>query len=199
MADRPSILVPVRVLAGERVEAGVVDLLSNARVVLLGYHVLPEQTAPGQARMQFEDRAQNRLDDLESRFSDAGATVETRLAFTHDREQTIERIAAETGAVGTLLLNPAAVMDDVLVAVRGDVALDRIVAVVGGLLAGSATNVTPFHVARDDARPARTSSRRRGPPSRNAASTTTASTRGSKRADGRSERSSTPRRGTTRS
>ena len=33
-------------------------------VTVLGYHVLPEQTAPGQARLQFEEQAQKKLDDL---------------------------------------------------------------------------------------------------------------------------------------
>ncbi len=62
MTDRPSVLVPLRVLEGESVPEGVPDLLGDAHVVLLGYHVLPEQTAPGQARMQFEDRAMERLE-----------------------------------------------------------------------------------------------------------------------------------------
>ena len=66
MTDRPSILVPIRVLEGESVPEGVPELLAHAHVVLLGYHVIPEQTAPGQARMQFEDRATERLDKYET-------------------------------------------------------------------------------------------------------------------------------------
>jgi hypothetical protein len=49
--------VPVAILKGETVPDAVVELLSTLPVVVLGYHVLPEQTAPGQARMQFEDQA----------------------------------------------------------------------------------------------------------------------------------------------
>ena len=62
MTDRPSILVPIRVLEGESIADGVPELLADAHVVLLGYHVIPDQTAPGQAQMQFEERANVRLD-----------------------------------------------------------------------------------------------------------------------------------------
>ncbi|GAA0674836.1 universal stress protein [Natronoarchaeum mannanilyticum] len=152
MTDRPSILVPLRVLEGEPLEPGVVDLLSGARVVLLGYYEIPDQTAPGQARMQFEDRARNRLNDLEAQFEDADAVVESTLVFTRDGDETIERVAREEGCVATLLLNPAAAMDDVLVAVRGDRVIDRIAAVAGGLFDDGTTSVTLLNVARGDER-----------------------------------------------
>lgn len=148
--DRPTILVPVRVLEGDQLETGIERLLANANVVLLGYHELPEQTATGQARMQYEDRAQGRLSELAERFADAGASVDTRLVFTHDRDQTLDRIAEETGALATLLANPAATMDDVVVFLRGDLALDRIVDVTGGLLADSEMGVTLTHVVGTD-------------------------------------------------
>jgi len=54
MTDRPAVLVPIRVLEGESIPEGVPELLADAHVVLLGYHVVPDQTATGQARMQFE-------------------------------------------------------------------------------------------------------------------------------------------------
>jgi len=152
MTDRPSILVPLRVLEGEPLEPGVVELLSGARVVLLGYYEIPDQTAPGQARMQFEDRAQNRLNDLEEQFEDADAVVESTLVFTRDGDETIERVAREEDCVATLLLNPAAAMDDVLVAVRGDRVIDRIAAVAGGLFDDGTTSVTLLNVARGDER-----------------------------------------------
>ncbi|MFW6384989.1 MAG: universal stress protein, partial [Halodesulfurarchaeum sp.] len=48
MTDRPNVLVPIRVLEGESIPEGVPELLANAHVVLLGYHVVPDQTAAGQ-------------------------------------------------------------------------------------------------------------------------------------------------------
>lgn len=147
---KPTIIVPVRVLEGEGIERGVVELLANARVVLVGYHVLPEQTAPAHARTQFEERAQARLSDLAEQFEAVGATVEKRLVFTQDGDQSIDRIADDADADGTLVLNPATEMEEVLVPIRGDVILDQIVDVVGGLVSDTQITVTLLHVSSPD-------------------------------------------------
>jgi len=105
MTERPSILVPVRVLEGESIPEGVPELLANAHVVVLGYHVVPDQTATGQAQIQFEERARKRLDKYEAIFEDAGATVERRLVFTHDGQKTIDRMITEYDALAVLVPN----------------------------------------------------------------------------------------------
>jgi len=150
MTDRPSILVPVRVLEGESIPEGVPTLLANAHVVLLGYHVVPEQTAPGQAQMQFEDRATERLDEYETMFEEAGATVERRLVFTHDGQKTIDRTIAEHDCLAALVPNATGQVEDVLVAVRGTVGVDRLTRVVAGLFGEPDTSVTLYHVAETD-------------------------------------------------
>ena len=150
MTDHPSILVPLRVLEGESVPEGVPDLLANAHVILLGYHVLPEQTAPGQARMQFEERAMERLDEYETMFEEAGATVERRLVFTHDGQKTIDRTITEHDCLAALVPNATAPVEDVLVAVRGAVGIDRLARVVAGLFGETAASVTLYHVADPD-------------------------------------------------
>jgi hypothetical protein len=58
------VLVPVAVLEGESVAAGLIDLLATVDVTVLGYHVLPEQTPPDQAREQYEERAVSALEDV---------------------------------------------------------------------------------------------------------------------------------------
>ncbi|WP_338740195.1 universal stress protein [Haloplanus salilacus] len=150
MTDRPSILVPIRVLEGESVPEGVPDLLANAHVVLLGYHAIPEQTATGQAQMQFEDRATERLDEYETMFEEAGATVERRLVFTHDGQKTIDRITTEHGCLAALVPNATGPVEDVLVAVRGAVGVDRLARVVAGLFGETDASVTLYHVADAD-------------------------------------------------
>ncbi|MFC7018818.1 MULTISPECIES: universal stress protein [Haloarcula] len=150
MTDRPSILVPIRVLEGESVPEGVPELLANAHVVLLGYHVIPEQTAPGQAQMQFEERAKNRLDEYETIFEEAGATVERRLVFTHDGQKTIDRMTTEHDCLAVLVPNATGPVEDVLVAVRGAVGIDRLARVVAGLFAETDASVTLYHVAEPD-------------------------------------------------
>jgi nucleotide-binding universal stress UspA family protein len=149
MTDRPSILVPLRVLEGESVPEGVPELLANAHVVLLGYHVVPEQTAPGQAQMQFEDRATERLDEYQAMFEEAGATVERRLVFTHDGQKTIDRTTTEHDCLAALVPNATGPVEDVLVAVRGTVGVDRLARVVAGLFGATDASVTLYHVAEE--------------------------------------------------
>ena len=150
MTDRPSILVPLRVLEGESVPEGVPDLLANAHVVLLGYHVIPEQTAPGQARMQFEDRARSRLDEYEAIFEEAGATVERRLVFTHYGQKKIDRTIHEHDCLAVLVPNATGAVEDVLVAVRGTVGIDRLVRVVAGVFGATDVSITLYHVAEHE-------------------------------------------------
>ncbi|WP_225334398.1 universal stress protein [Halomicrobium urmianum] len=150
MTDRPSVLVPIRVLEGESIPEGVPELLATAHVVLLGYHVVPDQTATGQAQMQFEDRATDRLDEYETIFEDAGATVEHRLVFTHDGQKTIDRTITEHDCLAVLVPNATGPVDDVLVAVRGAVGIDRLARVVAGVFGGTGASVTLYHVAEAD-------------------------------------------------
>lgn len=150
MSDRPTVLLPLRILEGESIPEGVPDLLANAHVVLLGYHVIPEQTATGQARIQFEDRAAAKLEELGETLADAGATVEDRLVFTHKAQTTIDRVGRETEALAILVPNAVADVEEVLVAVRGTVGIDRLGRLVAGLFAESDARLILYHVAAED-------------------------------------------------
>ena len=150
-----TVLVPLEVLEGETVPESVIDLLSTLPVVVLGYHVLPEQTPPGQARMQFEDRAQSTLDDLAAAFREAGGASETRLVFTHDEEQTLNRVADETGCEAILVPNPTTQVERLLVPVRGGVHVARVAAFVAAMIGDRRMEVTLYHVAdSEEAEPA---------------------------------------------
>lgn len=148
--DRPSVLVPLRVLDGESLPDGVPELLAGAHVVLLGYHVVPEQTPPGQARLQFEERARARLDEFEESLGAAGATVERRLVFTEDGQQTIDRTVEEHGCLAVLVPSATPPVEDVLVAVRGTVGVDRLARVVAGVFGETDARVTLYHVGDPD-------------------------------------------------
>ncbi|MDQ2056370.1 universal stress protein [Halobellus sp. H-GB7] len=150
MPDRPSILIPVRVLEGESIPEGVPELLTNAHVVLLGYHVVPDQTATDQARYQFEDQATRRLNDFTAILEHAGATVESQLVFTHDGQTTIDRVTDEHDCLAVLIPNATRPIENVLVAVRGIVGVDRFVRLVSGLFATLDVNITLYHVAEED-------------------------------------------------
>ena len=150
MPDRPSILVPIPVLEGGSIPEGVPELLANAHVVLLGYHVVPDQTATGQARSQFEEQATRRLDDYTAILEHAGATVDGQLVFTHDEGTTIDRLTAECDCIAVLIPNATRPLESVLVAVRGIVAIDRFVRVISGLFGPTDVGVTLYHVADAD-------------------------------------------------
>jgi nucleotide-binding universal stress UspA family protein len=155
-SDTPSVpgwrvLVPVEVLEGETIPGSVADLLGTLPVVILGYHVLPEQTAPGQARMQFEEQAQGKLDDLAAAFREAGGDAETRLVFTHDEEQTLDRVAEETGCGAILVPNSAPGIKRLLVPLRGEVDVARVTAFTAALIDDRDIAVTLSHVAASEA------------------------------------------------
>jgi nucleotide-binding universal stress UspA family protein len=78
-------------------------------------------------------RAQAAVDDIAASFVDAGGDPETRVVFTHDREQTLERVATELGATALLLPNPVGKVSEVLVPIRGAIDDDRLADLVATL------------------------------------------------------------------
>lgn len=154
--DRPRVLVPVRVLEGEGVSPGLVALLADADVVLLGYHVVPEQTPPAQARLSFEDRADGKLDEIEAALAEAGARVERTLVFTQDAEQSIDRVAADEDCLAVAYSNPVTACERVLVVLHGEVDPVRLGSVTAGLVAGRDIHVGVVEVVGEGELPSRT-------------------------------------------
>lgn len=132
--EPPVILVPIEVLEGQTISETLVSFLAQSEVVVLGYHLLPEQTPTEQASLQYEDRARAAVDDIADAFRAAGCEPDTRVVFTHDRQQTIERVATETGATAILLPNPTGEIETVLVPIRGAIEDDRLADLVGTLV-----------------------------------------------------------------
>lgn len=148
MADRPTVVVPLRVLERETILEGIPALLAEAHVVLLGYHEIPDQTAPGQARESFGDRATSVLDELTETLVAGGATVDTQVVFTHDAQTTVDRISRDHDALAVPVPTAVADVEDVLVAVRGTVGIDRLARLVAGLFGGQDVDPTLYHIAR---------------------------------------------------
>ena len=132
--EPPVVLIPVAVLEGQSVGEPLAEFLAPADVVVLGYHVLPEQTPTEQASMQFEERARAAVEEIAAAFRDAGGAADARVAFTHDRDQTVDRVADEVGATAVLLPNPTGPIEDLLVALRGAVDAERVADLVATLL-----------------------------------------------------------------
>lgn len=136
------VLVPVAVLDGETVSGGLIDLLGTADVTVLGYHVIPEQTPPDQARAQFEDRANSALEDIAQEFRAAGGDADYRLVFTADRRKSIARVAAETGADAYAISSATGDVDRLLVPLSGDVSVSRVLEFVVAAVGGRDIDVT---------------------------------------------------------
>lgn len=136
------VLVPVEILEGKTVSPGLMNLLGTVDVTVLGYHVLPEQTPPDQARLQYEERATAALEDLSEEFETAGGAADHRLVFTHDREQTITRVADEIDARAFAISGMTGDVGRLLVSLSGDVVTERILGFVETLVGSRDIGVT---------------------------------------------------------
>lgn len=148
--EQPRVLVPVDVLEASPAPGATTRMVSAVDVVLLGYHVIPEQTPPGQLRMQYEEQAEDELDAFADAFRETGAEVTTRLVFTHDAGETFARVSNEEACNAILLPRPADTMDRLLVPIRGKTNLPRLMRVTARLLEGNDMQVTFLHVTEDE-------------------------------------------------
>nr|WP_236608582.1 universal stress protein [Salinarchaeum sp. Harcht-Bsk1] len=144
------VVVPVEVLEGETVSAGLVGLLASADITVLGYHVVPEQTTPEQMQAQFGERARDALADLTDEFQTAGGQADFRLVFTHDREQTVDRVVDEVDAEAVAITGTTGEVTRLLVSLSGDVAADRIVAFVTAVAADRPIEVTLLSATEEE-------------------------------------------------
>lgn len=147
--ERELVVIPLKILRGQALDEDLAGLLAAVNVFILGYHVVPEQTAPAQMRQQFEAQALNALDAIEESIHAVGGNVDSRLLFTHDAEQSIERVADEIDATSLALANPCPPVETILVPLRGDVDALRIGTFVSRIRADREIEVTLFAAARE--------------------------------------------------
>ena len=124
----------------------VTGLISSLHVVLLGWYEVPEQTLPEQAREQFEGEAGEALEQIAQQFRDAGADVTTRLVFTGNAFETINRISMEESCDAVYVARPATELKRVLVPLRGTPNLASITRFVRDMVQEYTTDVTLMHV-----------------------------------------------------
>lgn len=144
------VLVPIAILKRQSVSTGLINLLGTMDVSVLGYHVPPEQTDPDQARRQYEKRAVDALEDITEEFRQAGGEADYRLVFTHNRKQTIQRVADETNSQAFAIPETTGPIKRLLVQLSGDIATDRILSFVVELIGNRDIDVTLFLVSDDE-------------------------------------------------
>lgn len=148
-----TILVPVDVSVADPPDRSILELLRPVDLVVLGYYPVPKQTAPAHLKEDHEAEAAARLDDIAADFESTEHQVEAVLVFTKDRQDTVDRIANQYDCDAVLVPGRATTVERILVPLRGDVNLGRIVSLVADLLRASDATVTLFHAVTEDADP----------------------------------------------
>lgn len=144
-SEQPTILVPVDVSDPSTPSQALVTLVGPLHVVLLGYYQVPDQSAPEQLREEYEDEASANLEGVAESFETEGAEVDAVIVFTRDRQTSIDRIASEYECDAVFVPGTIEQVGRVLVPLRGDPNLERIVMFVGRLIRGSDIEVTLYH------------------------------------------------------
>ncbi len=150
-AQRPRILLPVRPLTDEIPPPALIELLGQAHVILLGYHQLPGQTAPSQARNQFGDQAVEALEAMADDLREVGAEVEHRMVFTQDARQTTARVAQEAQAEAVVFPEATIPVEKLLLPMRGSINLEHLISFTASLVRDTDIVVTLAHVLSDEA------------------------------------------------
>ena len=140
----PTVLVPIDVSSTEAVDTELLEFLSPTRVVLLGWHPVPDQTATNQMRAQRGDEAVAVIESIATDLPEE-MDVETTVVFTHDRKQTIDRIAEQFGCDVLLVPDGAGHMERVFVPIRSDINLPKILPIASVLMQTDAASCTLFH------------------------------------------------------
>lgn len=153
MSGDSSILVPVDVSGDDLLTQPLIDLCRSVDVVLLGYYPVPDQVAPAQLRQDHESEATETLAGMADEFRASGINVIDVLVFTHDRTDTIDRVADEYGCDAVLALSEVESIERVLVPVRGDTNLERIISLLTDVMRMSDVSVTFFHSVAEDSDP----------------------------------------------
>jgi nucleotide-binding universal stress UspA family protein len=148
MAD--TILVPFELPDPEPLSPVLIDDISSLDIVLLGHYNVPEQTPTDMAREQFEAEAQATMDDLARPFTDAGASVRTRLVFGKARQEAIDRVARQENCDAELDPAPTEGVERLLVPVPDVAEFSRLPAFVDLLCEDTTTEVTLFHVVEGE-------------------------------------------------
>lgn len=150
-----TILVPVDVSVADPPDRAILDLLRPVNVVVLGYYPVPKQTAPAHLKEDHESEALARLADIVEEFDTAEHEVDDVLVFTQDRQDTVDRVAEQHDCDSVLVPGETSTVERILVPLRGDVNVERIISLVGDLVRASDASVTLFHSVPEGGDPSR--------------------------------------------
>lgn len=145
----PTVLVPIDVSSTEAVDTELLEFLSPTRVVLLGWHPVPDQTATSHMQAERGEEAVAVIESIAADLPDE-MDVETTVVFTRDREQSIDRIAEKFDCDVLLVPDGAGRMERLFVPIRSDINLPKILPIVSVLLETDEVSCTLFHAATEE-------------------------------------------------
>ncbi len=157
-----SILVPIDISASNLPAQPLTDLCRSVDVVLLGYYPVPDQVAPAQLRQDHGSDVTETLGEIADEFRTRDIDVTEELVFTHDRQDTIDRVADKYGCDAVLTLGEVRQIERVLVPLRGDTNLEQIVSLLVDIMRMSDVSITFFHSVVEDSDPSHGESLVRG-------------------------------------
>lgn len=150
MLPESEVIYPVRLPDPEPPSPFFVGLFATQHVVVLGCYVASKQAAVEQVRDQFGRKAERELREVAVAFEGRARRVETRLVFTHDMMQTIDRVATEEQADAIVIPGPLEKIECLLVPIRGRANLKRIIDFVVRIAREKALDVTYMHIDPDE-------------------------------------------------
>ena len=146
-----TILIPIDARDPVKPATDVARLFGAHSLLILGTYDVPDQATTDQLRTQFGEEATAAVESVAEQFELHGGVADSRVVFTHDRSETVERVAAEADVDAVLTESTLDTdLTRVLVPLRGDDNLERIVAFVGQLMRESDATVTLLNVATSD-------------------------------------------------
>ncbi len=145
MLTEPRLLVPIDASGPDEIPLELVDVLHPLEIVVLGYYPVPDQTAPDQLSEKYEDDAKAAMEPVVRTFVDHGASVQSVLVFTRDRVQTIDRVANEYDCDAVLIPGRVDSLDRILVSLKDEQNMFRVLEVVGLVMEAGTPSVTLFH------------------------------------------------------
>lgn len=148
-----TILISIDVSTNSQPAQSIVDLCRSVDVVLIGYYPDQDGTTPTQGRQDRESEATSAVKEIADTFRDDGVDIAETLAFTYYRQDSIDYAAKKYGCDAVLTLGEAECIERILVPIRGDTNLERIIGLLGAAMRGSDASATFFHCIMENSDP----------------------------------------------
>jgi len=120
LLTKPRLLITVSLPGPEEIELPLLQAFQHIDVILLGCYAVPEQTPPEQAREQFEEEAQEKLQIVADSLSRYDVNIDTHLVFTGRLKEAVQQTIEDEAVDAVLYLRPLFQMKTILVPLHSE-------------------------------------------------------------------------------